>query len=466
MGMLGIIARIAWLAVALAVAVADTSAQVPTGSGPPQEVTGVKGDATARIDILNRRIEDLEAKANLMTVIFGVVATFVGVVAGVPTILSMVASSRAGEAHQVAMAGERAQQGRLAEIHQTFLEGSAKTLTLVNDTLTLAKEASDRAARFIEDKARSTLGQLDREARSFLASSTSGDDRALVADPKKRSHLTSLAAKINGFEINRFMLPIDLELTPHCLFLRGMDFHLKQNFEDAFECWRNVGLASETPNDLRSLAWYWIGYENNNLGSYGDAEESFAKAQESATGARKFELRRIYTETKFFNKQRYSPESQLEAMEDLWVAINKEDMNDAIRIIRGRIAVTYGNILQECGRASTKAGKENDAVAHYYKRAVEKYRVVSDSDKWAQFGLAQCYYLLQEEQTQVQALLGGPIREAALREAVERVEPRTKVLARTTELICCLHVDLLRWEVPALKGLVMQALGHARRQSG
>lgn len=40
-----------------------------------------------------------------------------------------------------------------------------------------------------------------------------------------------------------------------------------------------------------------------------------------------------------------------------------------------------------------------------------------------------------------------------------REEPRTKVLARTTELICCFCVPRLNIEAPGIRSLVLQELG-------
>jgi hypothetical protein len=86
----------------------------------------------------------------------------------------------------------------------------------------------------------------------------------LVANQKRRSELISLAHEITGFEINQQILPTPIFLTPHCLFVRGMELHLRQQFEDALKYWDQVALRDDSSDELKSLTWYWIGTEQNN----------------------------------------------------------------------------------------------------------------------------------------------------------------------------------------------------------
>lgn len=185
------------------------------------------------VAILREKVDTLYWLTGILIAVLVTVLTLSGlssIIGGIRT------ESRTSEAHRLFITGERASQGRSDEAHKTFLGSSRDTLELVNATLTLAQEASERAAHFIEKKARATREELDKNAKFLIESVHKEDDRALVADPKHRSALRSLAQKIAGFEINRFVLPIDIELTPHCLFIRGLDFHLNQQFIDAFEC--------------------------------------------------------------------------------------------------------------------------------------------------------------------------------------------------------------------------------------
>ncbi len=93
-----------------------------------------------------------------------------------------------------------------------------------------------------------------------------------------------------------------------------------------------------------------------------------------------------------------------------------------------------------------------------FKEAKEFYQQVSGQDKWALFGYAEMLYKLGNE-SEAQQIFKEQIRKESLSEYVRREEPRTKVLAKTTELICCLRVPDLENEVHSIQSFVLQELG-------
>ncbi len=364
---------------------------------------------------------------------------------------------RASEAHRVSITGERDAQKRASDVHTTFLEGSKTTLELVNATLTLAQEAGERAARFLENKARITLLELDTEARDLLTRVDRKDDRALIADEGRRATLLSLAQKINQFEINRFFLPVDLPLTPAALFIRGMEFHLDQQYNEAITHWKRVALSTEADNNLRSLAWYWIGYEHNNLAEFADAVRSFEQALDYATGSRRFELERILLESRFFNKTKESASLLIQPLENLLERIEVADISqDEKEARKTRILGTLGNLLFTVGRELQQEERTEEARV-FLTRATNHFGNAADVDKWARFGLAETLWHLGE--VTEAAPLWERVRDEARDDSVHRVEPRTKVLAATTELICCLRVPELSSEFSHIHSQVVEALG-------
>jgi uncharacterized membrane protein len=210
---------------------------------------------------LRTRVEDLK---ELVNVAFLVVGLLLAVGTGVSLVGFYRAEQRTAESHALSIAGEAAAQSRANEIHSTFLTSSKDTLELVNTTPQLAKEASGRAVKSIEEKATSALKELDQRAKGLITRVPQEDDHALVANQKRRSELISLAHEITGFEINQQILPTPIFLTPHCLFVRGMELHLRQQFEDALKYWDQVALRDDSSDELKSLTWYWIGTEQNN----------------------------------------------------------------------------------------------------------------------------------------------------------------------------------------------------------
>jgi tetratricopeptide (TPR) repeat protein len=232
-----------------------------------------------------------------------------------------------------------------------------------------------------------------------------------------------------------------------------MDFHLKQQFQDAFAAWKDVAFRDETTSQLKSLAWYWIGYENNNLGLFDEACLSFEQALESATGARHLELQRIEIESRFF---RNDEPHQLVTMLSQLLSTPHEGSEEAWEAVKKRILSTIGNIYLATGNELRKKSEQTKAIESYTK-AKEHFALAGEGEKWAPFGLAEALYWLGDPSAQ--SILRDKVRPKAVEEEIRRIEPRTKVLARTTELICCIRVPELRHEVHHIHSQVTEALG-------
>lgn len=396
--------------------------------------------------ILKEKVETFSGRMNL---IIGVLLVILAI-GGIASLTSMFfAERRTREAHALAMTTERAAHERAQEVHQTFLEGSRTTLDLVNATLTLAKEASERAAKSIETKAITTLKELDRKSKELFAKGA----KRLVAEPALRSEVHRLAQKIAGFEINLFILPPGFKLTPYCLFIRGIDFHLNQQFDDALECWKSVSLDDESPNELKSEACYWIGIENNNLGEFSEACRSFEEALKTTTGPDWYELKRILNESKFFNGE--CSQSLVSSLENLLSAIEKEAEREEYEEKRRGILTTLGNIYFQLGNELEK--EDYEEAKKNWRSAKERFQKVPKESKWASFGLAEAHYKLGEK-TQGERIF-REIRSKFNDEYISKEEPRSKVLASTAELICCLRVPSLENEIRMVHSQVLESLG-------
>lgn len=431
---------------------APATATAPTSVAPVAESAASAPDRVSASDlelaVLRERVENV-------TRVGGWVAFFATLLT-IPSLIVLYRSERrSGEAHALGMAGEGASQQRAAEVHAAIFEASKNTLNLVNETLQLAKDASARAAEAVLKKARQTLLDLDEEARELLESAPAGDDRFLVTDLEKRSELRSIARRIAGFEAARVLMPEDIDLTPPCLFVRGMDFHLDQQYLDAIRTWKKVALDEHAPLPLRSLSWYWIGYEHNNLANFGAGEESFTKALETAHGVRRFELQRIKIESAFFNTPpEQSADGIIESLAAL-AASTKQYTETNPRPALAKILITLGNVRSQAAlRADEESAKRLRMDA---RAAFEEALAIRPNDKWALFGVAEMAWALGDHAKATAAF--EQVRVAAEREAIDREEPRTKVLARTTELICCVHVPSMRDDIPVVRNHVTEALG-------
>lgn len=403
---------------------------------------------------LRTRVEDLK---DLVNVAFVVVGLLLAVGTGVSLVGFYRAESRTAESHVLSIAGEAAAQSRANEIHSTFLASSKDTLELVNATLQLAKEASERAVKSIEEKATTALKDLDQRAKGLITRVPQEDDHALVANQRRRSELISLAHEITGFEINQQILLTPIFLTPHCLFVRGMELHLRQQFEDALKYWNQVALRDDSSDELKSLTWYWIGTEQNNLGDFGEAEQSFDRARRTASETRDLELQRIRLESRFFDKEREAAFTLIRPLEELLQQAERMGHTQEVEARKIKILTTLGNVRHQAGNDYRRDGHTDEAAAHY-KAALGFFAQADSHNQWVLFGRAEALYRLGAYD-QAYPLYRGPLRRHAINEYLNKIEPRIRALAREMELICCVRVPELWGDVTTAYYNVIEVLG-------
>ena len=98
---------------------------------------------------------------------------------------------------------------------------------------------------------------------------------------------------------------------------------------------------SEASDDLRVRSWYWIGYQQNIVGAFGDAENSFTNAIEDAGGERRLELERLRIETMLFDRNNQAEK----LIDDIDGIIRTCGNLDHLEDMRNRAIQTKGNIL-------------------------------------------------------------------------------------------------------------------------
>lgn len=407
-----------------------TGVPVPAaaGTGSPLELEVLQ---------LRERFESFSSALGLLVAILVAVLAF----GGISSASSWFNFERRAEAqHQLSVAGEHSAQLRAETVHKEFLEGSRDTLQLVNSTLALANEASGRAAKAVQARATQKLKELERRAQRLLTKAYA-DDRALVADAGNLAELRGFGLKIEGFDSMSYALPESMELSPPLLFVRGMAYHLEQQFDDAFEMWDLVTTDPKTDGQLRSLAWYWTGYEQNNLGRFDDAASSFLNALSTGSGNRRYELRRIRIESQFFKTPVGQSAAALPVLEQLLRDMESAQEED-IEPRRRRTLTTLGNVWYEVGREyqiaadSANARKAYVAAAEAFRRAWDEG--AAGGGMYALFGLGQALWQLGEVTNATDCF--ARVRPLVNEEFQERVEPRTKLLAKSCELVCCAYV--------------------------
>lgn len=421
-------------------------------------------------DLDKRTAVQTAAIANLATTVNVVLTGFALVIAlgsGFSVWNILRSETRQDSAFALARKGEEDAQTRASEVHQSFFDSSQKTIGLVNETLALAKEASERAANAVLKKAKVSLQELNDEATELVSRTSKKSERHLVEDVEEKSNLQGLARRIHGFDSTRLYLPEDLDLTPYCRYVLGMDQHLLQQFPEAFANWRKVYLRSDTPPELRCLAYYWIGYENNNIGKFPDATDAFNSALDYAVGSQKYEIRRISLESQFFGAATMQQVDHiLGELRRLAVAARSDDLDDKSTDRAASISRTLGNVLYAASTVVSRGKPGRIGLLEESLLAFDAALLGVGAQDYAQFGMALSLLDLADLG---QADAKGRVAEAhdlllAVRpvvkaRATQREEHRTKVLCRSTELICCMKVPELHGEAAGILEHTLAALG-------
>lgn len=298
-----------------------------------------------QLQALQQQVAGLESKVNDQSTELIVALSLIGAIFLVSTGLSTAgfifseqrarsAENRAVESHDLAIQGETAAQKRTDDSYESFLQTSQRTLGLVNDTLELAREATDRAAHMMERRATSSLNAIERRAEGLLLGIFErGNFREVVESAECRSSVHGLAAELSRIE--GYLLLQEIQLPPYCQFVAGIHSYLEDDTERALDALRHLAQDPTHPQ-LQRFALYWAGDLNRDLGAYSAANHQFQLAQEhlSWESNEAFELRRIIIETEFFDiaqtvapfppdESKPSPDarSKLEAVKHLMVQL-------------------------------------------------------------------------------------------------------------------------------------------------
>ena len=208
---------------------------------------------------------------------------------------------RTSQLHELTVGGEIASQKRSEQSYGSFLEQSQTTLSLVNDTLQLAKEANDRAMQSMEDKAESRIAEIEERAQTLLLDVFSEEEFELIInDGHRRDELHDTAAELRSLE--GYLSLQDIELPQYTKFVKALDQFLLDDTEAAIHALR---LASQegAVGELQRFIEYWLGYMLTTVGDYDEALRKFRhdEAELKADDVVEFlQLERIIAETEFF----------------------------------------------------------------------------------------------------------------------------------------------------------------------
>lgn len=436
------------------------------------------------IESLNKILESYNYRLNLILAFFAVLLTLG---TGFSIFGFIRNEKRESQVHKLAIGSFQENRSNVSEArkkeNEIFTE-SQRTLALVNDTLSLATDASRRASKSLENRFRSSINKLEGESRYVIESSKAyDDDKNLTTDKDTCTEIHRIGRKIEGLEENLIMLEdSQIAFKPHCNFIKGTHSYLSEEFKQAIEYLENVVVSQDAENRLKSLSYFWIGYIHNNLGDFNPAISSFKKAREFAIDSRKYELSRIQLETRFFNGE--NPKPIIEEFKKLLTLFDNDTSEESTLTLaarKTRIQTTLGNIYYQLANQTNDDGNERKCFYSESKNIFKELlnldetkdvlnqiysldNTKKDKSKWIIFGYAESLYQLGDKKELAKEIFKKIIYHLAENEFWNREEKRTKVLAKTTQLICVIRAEEDKITISNTKSQVDSALNSVDKQ--
>ena len=149
------------------------------------------------------------------------------------------------------MGGEKEAQGRARDQHNILIDQGAKTVTLVNETLELAKQASEQAESAMNRKVETLLREFDREASIFIATFSNKDNRDIVNNISSRDELGKLIHSLERVEQGNSLLQRPPALMPSCLFIKALAHFIEEQFELSIEVLQRI--LNKPPEEVPAI---------------------------------------------------------------------------------------------------------------------------------------------------------------------------------------------------------------------
>lgn len=356
-------------------------------------------------------------------------------------------------------------QRRTDSLQEVGLKRAADTLQLINNLLAITERSTARAAGTEYGFLSRSIDDLDSECQKLIIDASRDDERDIVAKPQFIERVKVLTKSIESLDsqvttynesVPRQFVPTQgedlagarlehgltpgwnrLSLTGPCLFIRGLNNHLEQNFRSAIDDWRS-SLTAKGSSAVEVDANYWIGYVNDTLGNFEEAAIYLDAAARVAPDQRKVELKRLALETRFFDLDFEEVPKQL--LEDGKQFFDTVNFHQVSRRSISSFATTMGNIsMIQRIRDSTKAAEwtliDSD---RWYEIALK----AESRSRWARFGKCINQFLMRGRLDTDAQEAARDVIDSVNREYRNRVEPRSKALSKVTEYMCMIMLGL------------------------
>jgi hypothetical protein len=360
--------------------------------GDPQHASGALASRTqpsspelsSELDLIRQRQDDFQSFVQLMLFPISIFLGFVAAGGVLGLVFSIRNEVRAGQAHDLAIAGETAQQARSESLHSTLLDASEKTITLVNQTLELARDSTERATKTLSERAKHLVREVSEEISARIQRISTSElfetkqYKLLVEEPDNRRKLNQLADRLSRVE--GYLEFQDIELEPTARFVKGMALHLNQDDNGAIAELDQAAEGAGVNLRVRLAAYYFLGYAQNNVGDYRAATAAFDKASTRA-GARdplRIEFARMAIESRFFEfvNGHYQKRDIIESVEAL-IADARSLSKRAASAGRANVNQLLGNMYLFLARETNRDGAYADALDCF---------LLAGDGLWAKFG--------------------------------------------------------------------------------
>lgn len=220
--------------------------------------------------------KDIDEQEKIINFLLFPVTVLVGILAlggSLGIVFSVRDQRRASQLHELTVGGEVLSQRRAEQSFGSFFEQSQTTLSLVNDTLELAKEANKSAAQSMKRRAEDQMKAIEDKAESLLDRVFRDRDfEKLAYKSQYRSELHSIADELRAVE--GFLTLQSIELPPHSRFIKAFDQFLLDDTEGALRGLRRLSQAGIS-GELRRFTLFWLGYLCTTVGEYHNAVQIF-----------------------------------------------------------------------------------------------------------------------------------------------------------------------------------------------
>jgi len=249
--------------------------------------------------------EDLEDSEENFDRILIPVTVLIGILAlggGLGIVFSIRDQRRVSQLHELTVTGEVSSQRRSEQSYASFLEQSQTTLSLVNDTLELAKEATDRATKSVEEETERQRDAIEERAqRLMLGVFNSNEFELIVVDEDRREELHAIGREVRALEGQMGLQKV--ELKEYARFVKALDQFLLDETEAALQALQ-LAAQGAVVGDLQRFIEYWLGYVMTTVGMYTEAVQKFEHDEESLSpgSPQWLQLERIKEETRFFSQ--------------------------------------------------------------------------------------------------------------------------------------------------------------------